>query len=307
MKRRQFLQATALTAGALSTSSLAPLAATPNPKWQSSAKSGFTLWQIPSHRDNIGNSYVMRTTDGRVVVMDGGTPEEEMTLRGFIGALGNEVDTWYISHPHNDHIGALNEILKNQQDLRIRRIVHSPLSEEVKNAEPAAAPLTNQLYQRLESLTHTEVIAIDTPGRTFEHGPMSVKVLGVANPEFVGNPYNNSSMILRVWDRKKSILFLGDAGVECGRKVLEGQYGKELDSEYIQMAHHGQNGCDEHFYQSVKFRACLWPTPTWVWNNDQGKGFNSGILKTLEVRTWMDRLGISEHHVSCTDGLWQLD
>ena len=125
--------------------------------------------------------------------------------------------------------------------------------------------------------------------------------------DFTGNPYNNSSMIYRVWDRRKSILFLGDAGVECGQKALDGPFRSELDCEYIQMAHHGQNGCDENFYKTVKFRACLWPTPTWVWNNDQGKGFDTGILKTVEVRKWMEKLGIQEHHTTCVEGLWQLD
>ena len=135
---------------------------------------------------------------------------------------------------------------------------------------------------------------------------MQVKILGVAN-EFLGNPYNNSSMILRVWDKKKSILFLGDAGVECGQKVLDGPFRADLDCEYIQMAHHGQNGCDENFYRSINFRACLWPTPVWVWDNNQGKGFNTGILKTVEVREWMNKIGIKEHHVTCLEGLWQLD
>ena len=50
------------------------------------------MWQIPSHRNTIGNSYVFRTKGGKVIVMDGGFPEEEFTLRGFLGALGNEVE-----------------------------------------------------------------------------------------------------------------------------------------------------------------------------------------------------------------------
>lgn len=32
-------------------------------------------------------------------------------MRGFIGALGNEVEAWFISHPHDDHMGALSVIL----------------------------------------------------------------------------------------------------------------------------------------------------------------------------------------------------
>ena len=305
MKRRNFLRATALAAGALSAAQL-EAANDITKQWNSKKKSGFTLWQIPSHRNTIGNSYVMRTSKGKVIVMDDGFPQEELTLRGFIGALGNQVDAWFISHPHDDHFGALIEILKNPQHMRIKSIIHSRLPETVLKAEPQSEKMAREFYTLLQNLKDTQVFDLQQPGDVFRYDDMQVKVLGVAN-DFTGNPYNNSSMIYRVWDRRKSILFLGDAGVECGQKALDGPFRSELDCEYIQMAHHGQNGCDENFYKTVKFRACLWPTPTWVWNNDQGKGFDTGILKTVEVRKWMEKLGIQEHHTTCIEGLWQLD
>lgn len=305
MKRRNFLRATAMAAGALSVGQL-EAAKDITKQWKSKKKPGFTLWQIPSHRNTIGNSYVMRTTKGKVIVMDGGFPQEELTLRGFIGALGNQVDAWFVSHPHDDHFGALIEILKNPQHMRIKSIIHSRLPEPVLKGEPGSEKMAREFYGLLENLKDTQVFDLQQPGDVFRYDDMQVKVVGVAN-DFTSNPYNNSSMIYRVWDRRKSILFLGDAGVECGQKALDGPYRNDLDCEYVQMAHHGQAGCDEHFYKSIKFRACLWPTPTWVWNNDQGQGFNTGNLKTVEVREWMQKLGIEEHHTTCLEGLWQLD
>lgn len=301
LSRREFLLSSALTAGAIGLSSL-PASAAPG---TGHGKSGFTLWQIPSHKDTIGNSYVFRTSGGKVIVMDGGFPEEAFTLRGFLGALGNEVEAWFISHPHDDHMGALSEILPNPQDLRIRHIYHSRPPEAVIEAEPQCLKPTRLYYERLAA-TNIPVTDIQEPGQVFTFDDMNLKILSVAN-DFTVNPYNNSSMIMRVWDKKKSIVFLGDAGVECGQKALAGPYRADLDCDYLQMAHHGQNGCDEDFYRTIKFRACLWPTPTWVWNNDQGKGFNSGILNTIKTRMWIDRLGIQEHHVSCVEGLFRLD
>ena len=198
----------------------------------------------------------------------------------------------------------LDELLFKRGDER----AYSFLGDDYKagRGAPQSEKLACEFYTLLQNLKDTQVFDLQQPGDVFRYDDMQVKVLGVAN-DFTGNPYNNSSMIYRVWDRRKSILFLGDAGVECGQKVLDGPFRSELDCEYIQMAHHGQNGCDENFYRSIKFRACLWPTPTWVWDNDQGKGFNTGILKTVEVRGWMDKLGIKEHHTTCLEGLWQLD
>ena len=120
---------------------------------------------------------------------------------------------------------------------------------------------------------------------------------------------------MKVWDDKKSILFLADTGAESGNKLLNGPYRNELSCDYVQMAHHGQHGCTEDFYKSIDFRACLWPTAYWIWTNNQGGGYNTGTLErletgnpvTTETRRWMDEIGIKEHHVSCLEGLFQLD
>ena len=307
ISRRAFLGTAAAAAGTVAMSNL-PLNVRNDisKQWNSNKKSGFTMWQIPSHKNTIGNSYVFRTNKGKVIVMDGGFAQEDFFMRGFIGALGGEVEAWFISHPHDDHMGALNEILKDPQDLKIKTIYHSRVTEEVMNAEKTEVHKTVEWFANLDKCTASKVVDIQQPGQIFQFDDMNLKILSVAN-EFTNNAYNNSSMIMRVWDKKKSIVFLGDAGVECGQKVLASPYRDDLNCEYLQMAHHGQNGCDEEFYRSIRFRACLWPTPLWVWNNDQGKGFNTGILNTIKTRNWMDKLQIKEHHVSCLEGLYRLD
>lgn len=305
--RREFLRVSALgMAAAAIPFSLHAKHKSPTDSIELKGKSSFTMWQIPSHEDNIGNSYVFRTHKGKLIVMDGGMPVESMFLRGFLGAMGGEVEAWFISHPHGDHMGALSQILTDTQDLHIKHIYHSRMPEIVIKGEPQSEADCRQFYARLEAAKDILVTDIQKPGNIFSWDGMNLQILSVAN-DFTTNPYNNSSMIMRVWDKRKSITFLGDAGIECGDKALHGPYGKRLDCDYLQMAHHGQRGCSEQFYSSIKFQACLWPTPTWVWNNDQGKGFNTGILETYNTRVWMDRLGIKEHHVTCTDGLWQLD
>ncbi len=271
-----------------------------------SAKSGFTLWQVPSQVNTIGNSYVFQTDKGRVVVMDGGMKEETSFLRGFLAALGNEVEAWIVSHPHNDHVGALTEILKEPKDLKIKKVYHSRFSDDLLKCEEPYDKYAYDFYESLDA-SGIEVVNLTEPGLTDKIDGLNFKVLGVTNEEIRTNPYNNSCMIIRVWDKKKSIVFLGDAGVECGDKVLNGPYRKDLNCDYLQVSHHGQQGCSEEFYKTIKFKVCLWPTPLWVWNNDQGKGTNTGTLTTFETRRWMDEIGIKEHHVSCLEGLYKLD
>lgn len=262
-------------------------------------KSGFILWQLPSQANTIGNSYIMLTDKGRVVVIDGGSHVEELYLRGFLAALGNEVEAWFVSHPHEDHVGALTRILLNPNGIKINNLYESQfpkelieVDEQLRRRQPA--------YDYYEALAKSEVkvIQLKEPGLEKKIDGLNFKILGVTNPEITVNPFNNSSIVIRVWDDEKSIVFLGDTGVESGNKLLNGPYRNDLDCDYLQMAHHGQQGCDEEFYKTIKFRACLWPTPTWVWNNDVGEGFDTAYMKTIETRRWMDELGIVDHYIS---------
>jgi hypothetical protein len=290
--RRHFLKSSVLLAG----SSLIPVM--PSFAGSSKKSSDFTLWQLPLHQTpSQGNGYVFRTSDGKVVVMDGGMAGEAGYLRGFLAALGNEVEAWFLSHPHADHIGALNEILKNPDGIRIHSIYHSEFSPEFyEKVEEGSRKLTVEFYDNLKK-ANSRVINVTEPGLTVKTGKVNFKILAVKNEELTMNAYNNSSMVIRAWDAVRSALFLGDAGIEEGDKILNSPFRNELNCDFLQMAHHGQNGVSKEFYQAVKFKACLWPAPLWLYDNDAGKGFDTGIWNTVKTRNWMKELGIQKHFV----------
>ncbi len=270
------------------------------------AESGFTMWQLPFYGQQFGNSYVFRTNKGKVIVMDGGRNTEQNYLRGFIAALGNEVEAWFVTHPHDDHVGALTEIIKDPRGIKINNVYHSRFSDDLVRCEHPYDIYAFDYYHSLDSAGIT-VHNQSEPGFQGKIDGLNFKILGVTNEEFRTNPFNNSSMVIRMWDDDKSILFLGDSGAECGDKLLNGPFRKDLDCDYVQVAHHGQNGCTEEFYKTIKFKACLWSNALWIWNNDQGGGPGTGNLKTAETRKWMDEIGIKEHHVNCLEGLYRLD
>jgi beta-lactamase superfamily II metal-dependent hydrolase len=255
----------------------------------------FVLWQLPSQGGGQMNSYVLQTINGRVIVIDGGYEIDAAYLKGFLAALGNKVDIWFISHQHEDHINALTSILNNLNGLNIDKIYGSMLDDEwVKINEPESIKTITDFNEALVKakkevleLKLDQVITIDN---------VNIRILSIKNPEIVANGINNSSVVMRVWDSKKSILFTGDLGIEGSQKFMQGQHKDILKSDYVQMAHHGQNGVGKDFYESVGAMYCIWPTPLWLWNNDNGKGEGSGPWKTLEVRGWMNELNVRKHY-----------
>jgi len=268
----------------------------------------FVLWQLPNQTHSQIMSYVIRTAGGKIIVIDGGVTGDAGYLKGFIAAMGTNVEAWVMSHAHDDHFGALTEILSKPGAPEIKALYSSlPTVEWVKqhcyNSDAALKPY----QQYLQAMEKAKLPVKDLkPGDDFMIDNIRVEVLAVRNPEITKNALNNSSMVWRMSDATKSILFTGDLGVEGGQKLLNSPYAKRLHADYVQMAHHGQEGVDEAFYRAANPTYCLWPTPLWLWDNDKGGGKGSGPWKTLEVRAWMDKLAIKRHYVMI-DGLCRIE
>ena len=242
-------------------------------------------------------SYVLQTAGGKVVVIDGGNAGDAPYLAEFLEGLGGQVEAWFITHAHSDHFGALAEMLQAPGTREIKAIYGS-LPDESWVAQYAAE---SELiaYRNFTGVLETSQRTVGelTLGDVIDIDGLRIEILGVKNPEITSNAINNSSVVLRVSDTKKSVLFLADLGVEGGDKLLAGPSAGKLPCDYVQMAHHGQNGVRENVYQAVHPTYCLWPTPKWLWDNDNGGGPHTGPWRTLEVRGWMEKLPIRAHYL----------
>ncbi len=294
--RRRFLKASAAGAAALAFTGAAEEAF--------AKKTPFTLWQLPPQTKTQMNCYVIRT-DAGIIVIDGGNAGDGPYLKGFLGALGDHVSHWFISHPHSDHLDAVTAILRDPGRLKVD-VIHGsfPAREWIARYEPDAETTLISFNEvvRDKSLPYRE----HELGETISFGGLRFEILGVKNPELTANPINNSSVVMRMTGGGKTVLFTGDLGVEGGNKLLNSGFGNRLRADWVQMAHHGQNGVTEEFYRAVRPAVCLWPTPDWLWDNDNGGGKGSGPWATLKVRAWMDALGVKKHYVS-KDGLYRIE
>ncbi len=251
-----------------------------------------TQLQDNSSRQMMG--YIMKTSTGKVILIDGGLNEDEPNLVKHIQELGNKVDVWFITHPHEDHASAIIKVIE-ETDIPIEKIYYTMNdiewykeyeSKRAEEAEKFCNALQNERVKgKTEEVTLNQIINIDF---------IKCEILGVKNPEITNNGFNNSSMVIKMNLPKSSILFLGDTGEESGDKLLNTQKDK-LKSDIVQVAHHGQSGAKESLYKEINPRICLWPTPEWLWNNDSGGGKGSGPWTTLETRQWMENLGVKIH------------
>lgn len=254
------------------------------------------LTQLKDNSANQMMGYIIKTSTGKVIVVDGGNDADEPNLVEHIKALGNKVDVWFITHPHGDHASAIIRVIE-ETDIPIEKIYYTMndlewyktyAEERAWEAERFYNALQNErIKDNIEEVKLNQIINIDF---------IKCEILGVKNPEIANNAFNNSSMVIKMNLEKSSILFLGDTGEESGDKLLNTQKDK-LKSDIVQVAHHGQRGTKESLYQEIKPTICLWPTPKWLWDNDNGGGKDSGQWKTLETRAWMEKLGVKKNIV----------
>lgn len=270
-------------------------------------KNDFSLWQLEQYNGISQMGYIIRTDGKKIIMVDGGSEATTDLVVEYINQLGGKVDYWILTHPHHDHVGVLKEILEKKRNIEINSIIHSKLDLELIGLhEPRSLDYTRDFYERLDVSGINQYIPELGEELNLDVG-VKMSILGVDNPNILVNLINNSSLVFKIEANSKSILFTGDLGVEGGNRILS-RNSELLRSTHVQMAHHGQDGVSQEFYEMVNPKVALWPTPTWLWeNNLEARGFDSGPWKTLVVKNWMDELNIAQHVVAGIEGTTQID
>ena len=264
----------------------------------SQSKIELTQLKVNGPRQMMG--YIIKTNNGKTIIIDGGTHDDTQNLIKHINEKGGKVDAWFITHPHDDHASCLIDIIENTQ-IPIEKIYVTMNSLEwYEQYESSRAEYINELLQVLKNERITNNVEEVTINRKIKIDNVECEILGVKNPEITTNAINNSSMVIKMQVNDTNILFLGDTGEESAEKLLKNQK-KKLKAEYVQMAHHGQLGASKELYQAIDPKTCLWPTPDWLWNNDAGTGEDSGTYKTKVTRRWIEELQV-ERNIIEKDG-----
>lgn len=257
-----------------------------------------TLTQLAGQSSRQMMGYLLRTKNGKLIVIDGGTKEDAIQLLEQIQENGGKVDAWFLTHAHDDHVGAFTQIINTTNTIEIGNIYVSTNDLTwYEEQEPLRAEFTKEFLQTLDRKDLKEKVIQPSLNQKIEIDGIQVEILGIKNPEITENAGNEQSMVIKFKVGNKSILILGDTGIKSSEKLIKTQR-KKLKSDIVQMAHHGQAGATKQLYEMIQPTICLWPTPEWLWNNDVGKEKGMGPWKTLETRTWMEELKVKKNYVA---------
>jgi competence protein ComEC len=190
-----------------------------------------------------GDAILIETPSGQHILIDGGPADG-----GLAACLGKRFSFWERSidlvvstHPHEDHIGGLVEVLKKY---------------EVKQVLESAAEYDSPVYREWQSLVEGKRIkrTVAQCGQHIELGEgirLDVLYAGEASLGNAAFALDSNSMVLRLVYGNVSVLLTADIFEETETCLLDSRF--YLNSTVLKVAHHGSDtsSCAE-FLAEVK-------------------------------------------------------
>ena len=177
-----------------------------------------------------GDGTLIRTADGKKVLVDTGPPSARHHLMKRLQELGvAHLDALLVTHAHADHIGNALQVMRT---IPTRTLLDAGFAH------------TTQTYASM--LAHVEAspdiqYRVLARGRNLSMGEHAVlEVLGPEDPFLRGtrSDANANSIVFRLRAGDVTVLFTGDAESETEVRLLD-EGGKDLRSDVLKVAHHG--------------------------------------------------------------------
>ena len=240
---------------------------------------------------------VIRSSDGRVIVVDGGVDADAEHLYEVLKAAGGSVDAWLVTHPHGDHIGGLRAILRDHKDIAVKGIYGNFFEYEwyaaVDQAEaPALWVLNAELLLLPKEKIHLDMKKNDAVSVSEK---LSFRVLNNPKQSTGNHAVNSSGLMYDITVDGKHLVILGDMGEQVGNEHYADGAIENISCDWLQTAHHGQDGVGEVFYQMCHPKNIIWNTTEKIYLNKEHK------YKTDMTKKWFSRMNIENHYATIYD------
>lgn len=171
----------------------------------------------------------------KTMLIDAGNNSDGKLLSNYIKNDLNisTIDILVGTHPHEDHIGGLDDIIEN---FNINEVYM-----------PEAISTSKTFEDVLDAIEAKELeITIPEENETFYLGEGKIEVIATGTGE---SDLNDSSIVLKLTYKEIDYLFTGDATSKVERKILN----KNIEADVLKVGHHGSKySTTDSFLSKVK-------------------------------------------------------
>lgn len=177
------------------------------------------------------------SNNGENMLIDASTNEMGSTVVDYLNKLGvKKIDYLVGTHPHEDHIGGLDNVIKN---FEIGKIYMPKVAANTKT------------YEEVIDIISKKKLKVTTPkvGDSFNVGNANCEIMYIGTST---EDYNEDSIVIRMEFNGVSYLFTGDANynVENSRKWPE--------TDILKVGHHGSSSSSTaSFLNQIKPKIAL--------------------------------------------------
>ena len=206
------------------------------------------------------------------MLIDAGNNEDGEKLVNYFKSLGIEEFTYvFATHPHEDHIGGMDDIINNF------KIDNYYMSNKLST--------TKTFMDVLDALDGCNLkYTVPNKGDTLKLGDANIKVIYPGDDK---SNINDSSIVLKITYGKNSFLLTGDATSNVERKI----YNEDIKSDVLKVAHHGSSySSTDVFLDKVKpYYAVISVGKNNIYNHPSNKTLEKLKKRNIKVyRTDLD-------------------
>lgn len=208
-------------------------AANPNPTPEATPEAtpevtpeGVALGETYVHFIDVGQADSILIQDGEdTLLIDVGNKEDDVVVTQYLDGLGiDQIDYFVATHPHEDHIGCADTILRLYD-------VSTLIKTETDNT---TACYTLMMEQAEESGVNIEYA---TAGASYTLGDGEFQILGPISDS--PDDLNNDSIVIKYRYGDIDFLFTGDAEREEEIEILDAGY--DVQADVLKVGHHGSS------------------------------------------------------------------
>jgi competence protein ComEC len=182
-----------------------------------------------------GDSILIVSPEGLTMLIDGGSSDNGVVA--YLRGQGvSRIDIMVATHPHEDHIGGLIQVL---EAIPVARVVTNGQSHTTATYEHFLDAILNSGAEYFEVRR----------GDTITLGDLKILVM---NPGIsLADELNENSIVLQLIYGETTFLFMGDAGFDAEGRMLAA--GLHLKADVLKVGHHGScSATSQSFLRAVQ-------------------------------------------------------